>query len=498
MKMKKFAIVASLLLVMSGLAMAVEVAPTYVPPVHHSKIGDKVSSPDGSVTLTVVGQKQHWGVTPETKDTDVLSPKSAHFHPNGKKYYINSLEGCRTMVYDAKTNKKLAVITHHFDASTDSLWAKPSGLYTFTHYPNKTDVNHFWGRPVESTFSHKGRYLWIPYYRRSFDYNAQDPSAIAVIDTRTDKIIKMMETGPLPKMVATSHNGKYLEVSHWGNNTIGVIDISSSNPDDWHYVKNIVVDYLFPLNYPLDVKVDRDTGSGYMLRGSVFTPDDHYLLVSCMGGTGGIAVVDMQKLEYLGRITGITNARHLVVKNDYLYVSCNSAGLVQRVKLSAVIDAIGKMSNKTSPLSGWEVCKVGGGARTVSLSPSGNFAFVACNVASQLCVVDTRTMTLVASLTLDSYPVGLDMSADGRFAVVTSQGREGNGGNAVNLVQIDYKEAEPTSAIVDEEAEEAAATQQGAESGTNWWLIGFLVAFVVIVAWIVIAKVVRKVNKKQP
>lgn len=48
-------------------------------------------------------------------------------------------------------------------------------------------------------FSHRGRYLWVPYYRRSFDINAQDPSAVAVIDTRTDSIVRMFETGPLPK-----------------------------------------------------------------------------------------------------------------------------------------------------------------------------------------------------------------------------------------------------------------------------------------------------------
>lgn len=470
-----------------------------VPPVHHSHIGDVAHSAKGSISLKVVGQKLNFsGVKPELRDTDVWSPKSVHFHPNGKKYYINSLEGCRTMVYDARTNKKLAVIQHHFTQANAHLWAKPSGFFPFTHY--KKNLNTFWGRPVESTFSHRGRYLWIPYYRRSFDLNAQDPSAISVIDTRTDSIIKVFETGPLPKMVATTHSGKYLAVTHWGDNTVGILDISSPNPDDWHYVKCVVVDYQLKLNLSMTTKVDRDCNSGYLLRGTVFTPDDHYMLIACMGGGGGIAVVDMQKLQYVGRLTGVTNARHLVVKNGYLYASLNAAGIVQRIPITKVVEAIQAMRGTTAPISGWEKCQVGRGARTISLSPSGNFAFAACNSASQLCVVDTRTMTQVATLTIDSYPVGLDISADGRFVVLTSQGRKGYGGNAVNLVEVTYKEKEPTTELIDEQQEEEAALtkakqdQQESEtqSSQQWWIISGAVA---IVALIVIAVAMRRRKK---
>lgn len=492
----------SIKLIILILGICISVAATaQVPPVRHSKIGDVAQSADGSVSLKVVGQKLNFGgVKPELCDTDVWSPKSVHFHPNGKKYYINSLEGCRTMVYDAKTNKKLAVIHHKFNAENEHLWAKESGFFPFTHYSK--NLKTFWGRPVESTFSHRGRYLWIPYYRRSFDLNAQDPSAISVIDTRTDSIVKVFETGPLPKMVATTGNGKYLAVTHWGDNTVGILDISSANPDDWHYVKCVIVDYQLKLNLSMTTKVDRDVNSGYLLRGTVFTPDDHYMLIACMGGAGGIAVVDMQKMEYVGRLLGVSNARHLVVKNNYLYASLNAAGIVQRLPLSKVEAAIKAMQGKTSMLSGWETCQVGGGARTISLSPSGNFAFAACNSASHLAVVDTRTMKLVATLTIDSYPVGLDISADGRYVVLTSQGRKGYGGNAVNLVEVTYKEKEPTNALIDEQAEEEAAKQAKAQeteeqesAKPNWWIIGFLSGFVFAV--VVLYFVRRRSNKNK-
>ena len=93
----------------------------------------------------------------------------------------------------------------------------------------------FFGKPVESAFTHGGRYLWVPYYRRSFDINAQDPSAVAVIDTASNRIVRMMETGPLPKMIRCSNDGRTMAISHWGDNTVGLADISSDDPGQWHH-----------------------------------------------------------------------------------------------------------------------------------------------------------------------------------------------------------------------------------------------------------------------
>lgn len=52
---------------------------------------------------------------------------------------------------------------------------------------------------------------------------------LAVIVTRTDEIIRLFETGPLPKMITTSPDGSRIAVTHWGNNTVGVLDISSDD-----------------------------------------------------------------------------------------------------------------------------------------------------------------------------------------------------------------------------------------------------------------------------
>ena len=52
-------------------------------------------------------------------------------------------------------------------------------------------------------------------------------------------------------------------------------------------------------------------------------------------------------------------------------------------------------------------------------------------------------MQVAASIEVDSYPVGLDISNDGRYVIVTSQGRGNQGGNAVNIYEVEYAEPEP-------------------------------------------------------
>lgn len=437
-----------------------------VPPVYHSKIGDSVTAANKELSIRLIGKRQRYCSDAATRDEFIHSPKSVHIHPNGKKFYVNSLEGGSTVVYEMGTFKRLKAISHRLGTEHDHLWSQPSDFYPFTHYPKN---NHFMGKPVESAFSHNGRYLWVPYYRRTYDINAQDPSAVAVIDTETDEIVRLMETGPLPKMIAASPDGRTIAISHWGNNTVGLIDISSQNPEDWHHKACLVVDYVLPLHYSTTVPVDRDNSSGYALRGTVFTPDSRYLLVGCMGGGGGIAVIDLQDNRYMGRVMGMmANVRHLIISGGYLYLSINAAGYVQRIPLDTFIAKAKELTGTTVRLSGWEQCKVGQGARTIEASPSGRYIFAACNIVSRLYVVSTATMQPIASITVDSYPVGLDVSEDGRYVFVTSQGRSGKGGNAVNIFEVEYatpeipeKTAADTVQIAPADADGAAEVAAG-------------------------------------
>jgi DNA-binding beta-propeller fold protein YncE len=221
-----------------------------------------------------------------------------------------------------------------------------------------------------------------------------------------------------------------------------MLDVSSSDPKDWKYVANFVVDKELKLNFSQTEKIDRDRNSGYCLRGTVFTPDGKYLLVGCMGGGGGIAVIEVQSNRYLGRVMGcMPSLRHLIIKNGYLFASINSSGYVRRIPLDTFISNAQTMDGETCrrvTVKDWTSCKVPAGARTIEITPNGKYIFAACNFDSALAVVDAETMKLVGTLPADSYPVGLDISKDGRYVFTTSQGRSGLGGNSVNIFEIKY------------------------------------------------------------
>ncbi len=411
----------------------------------HPRLGVTVTDVSTGATMTLLTRHQQYSWSERaTLDRDVLSPKSVNFSPDGTKYYVNMLEGCRTVVYDAHTHAKLAVISHNITAGDSTLWAPRTPLYTFRHYRER-NVRVFDGRPVEGAFSHGGRYFWVPYYRRSFDINAQEPSAVAVIDTRVDSIVRILDVGTLPKMVAVSPWNDVVAIAHWGDNTVGLIDITDPRPQMWRQRANVVIDRRLNLDLPLDTKVDRDNGSGNALRGTVFTPQGRYALVACMGGMGGIAVVDVHRGCFVGRLTGmLPNIRHLVVANDYLYLSANRAGAVQRIPMPKVMEAIARLHGVKSKggkrphsvaLKAHDIktLRLTGGIRTIAVTADGRYLLAASNTASCLHLVDARTLRKMLTIPADSYPVGLDVSPDGSIVVSTSQGRDHRGGNAVDV-----------------------------------------------------------------
>ena len=196
--------------------------------------------------------------------------------------------------------------------------------------------------------------------------------------------------------------------------------------------------------------------------------------------------------------------RHIILKDGWIYLSSNSAGVVQRMRLDKLLDSLGKMKNHTVSTSGcWEECAVLGGARTIESSPSVRFIFAACNRGSKLCVVDTKTMKMVLTATVDSYPVGLDISKDGRIVILTSQGRNKLGGNAVNIFSVEY--AEPESIPASEQdvparktgtpqanQQKAAPQEASIAQGSTWLPWALAATFVCLMAAFFFRRLSRK------
>lgn len=408
-------------------------------------VGTVGAPADGPVKLELVARFQNYRASPTAEtdhyDRDIYSPKSARFSADGSKVYINSLEGFRTVVYEAAGPSKLGTVSHRFDGDDSALFHGETTVYGYVYNkrPKSGDVNQFSGKPVESALSHEGRYLWVPYYRRSWDGGGTSPSAVAIIDTTTDQVVRVMPTGPIPKYVTSSPDGRWVAISHWGDNTVALIDVSSDDPADFVYRdERLVVEHV--LSQAGLAGADRDKECGYCLRGTTFTPDSKTLLVSRMGG-GGIAGFDVESGEYLGTVLGMKpTPRHLVISDDglTLFLSSNVSGYVSRIDLATVVDGLRAAAGKRVQIEGWKAVYVGAGARTISLGPGSRYVFAAVNIKSEIVVIDATTMDIVSRVRTDSFTVGLAVRPDGRQVWTTSQGRGGEGGNSVCVYRVDY------------------------------------------------------------
>jgi DNA-binding beta-propeller fold protein YncE len=368
-------------------------------------------------------------------DAHIQSPKSAHFSPDGRKLYINALEGGETIVYSFPELKQISIIRHQFDASDAQLFKNgESTVFDYPYFNGRAGFyNQFLGKPVEMAFSHAGRYLWVPYYRRSFDANASSPSALAIIDTRNDQIVRIMPTGPLPKYVAISPDSRQAVITHWGDNTLGVIDISSNDPQQFKYTGHWIVEQQLPT---AGIAGNRDSNCGYCLRGTSYTPDGKVVLVARMGG-GGLAGFEAATGRYLGTVLNIPpNPRHLVIAKNgkEIFISGNQSGIVGRYDLAAIVDALYQANGQRVTGPNGRVLAVGSGARTIELSPDQKNLYVAVNNQARLVKVDLDTWQVVANVAVDPFTVGLAVSPDGKTIVTTSQGKSGQvGGQSVGL-----------------------------------------------------------------
>lgn len=368
-------------------------------------------------------------------DREIYSPKSAAFSPSGDKLYINSLEGASTQVYTWPSRRKLRTISHRFGPQDAALFHGEETVFEYPYFQKRDQPNVFSGKPVEMSFSHGGRYLWVTYYRRSYDPSALSPGAVAIVDTRTDRIVRVMPTGPIPKYVTASPDGKFVAITHWGDNTIALIDVQGEDPSQFKFVQHLVVEKK--LSQAQFAGKNRDANCGFCLRGTVFTNDGRYLFVARMTG-GGIAGFDVETGKYLGTLDGMApTPRHLAITPDgkTLVLTSNSAGRISKIDVERAVSVLREAGGRRIYLKNWKSVAVGTGARTLDIAQDGRTAFVAVNRDRSVVAVDLETMKVISRLKADPYPVGLAVSRDGKYLAVTSQGRAGHGGNMVTLIQ---------------------------------------------------------------
>lgn len=415
----------------------------------HFPIGAVSVPADAPLRLRLAARFQRYSTSTlnaaDVYDADIDSPKSVVISTDGVTAYVNSLEGLRTVVYDAARPAKRGVIRHSFGAKHAGLFPgrEPWFGYKFSGDLPPEGPNVFNGKPVEGALSHGGRFLWVPYYRRNYDLDGTQPSAVAVIDAAAGAIVRVLPAGPITKNVAPSPDGRYVALAHWGGNSVGFIDISSSEPAAFAPAGLVVLGSTAP---PAGAEgMDRDRECGLCVRGLAWSPDSRTLFAGCMGGAGGVAVIDAGRPggpALTGRVALGGNPRDIAVSPDgkWLFAASGAAGAVIRVEAASVVEAAS--AGKGAGIA-FSSALVGGMPRSMRLSPDGKWLYVALNSDSQVAVVDAEKMEVVARVGADSFPVGMALSPDGRFLWLTSQGIDGAGGNSVGIFEITTVTAAP-------------------------------------------------------
>jgi len=163
---------------------------------------------------------------------------------------------------------------------------------------------------------------------------------------------------------------------------------------------------------PRGLKVSPDGKRLYVaLSGSPIAPPgtDEDTLPPADKGADGIGVVDLDTLQLLTVLRGVSDPEQLAVSADgsKLYVASEDTGQ------GVVIDAV----------SGQQLTAmaVGGEPEGVTLSPDGRWVYMSSEEDHQIAVIDTRSDKVVATINVGERPRFTEFTDDGALAFVSGE-----------------------------------------------------------------------------
>lgn len=366
-------------------------------------------------------------------DTDIFSPKSVTISDIKNLAAVNSLEGKKTIFFSIDGKDKKSVFRHSFSKKEVT---EHSLLNKFNNYPiDKKMTAGFEAKPVESIFTHQGKYLWITHYRKTYDEKGQKTSTVAVLDVDEGKLVKLFNTGPISKYIESSKDNNWIAVSNWGDNTISIFDISGSDPSKFKFHQLLTVEKKLELK---NLGTNRDKDCGFCIRGLAFSHDSRFLYVTRMKG-GGLTLYKKDNdnhFKLFGHLKDILPGPrdiHFSPDGDYVFVGCNATGNLIKFKH---LDAIKYFEDKNNPEFKVEKVFIGLGLRSFKIHPKLDYLFMTSNNGSEIVIVRQSNLDIIGRVPVDSFPVGLSVSDDGRYLWITSQGKESVGGNSVSVFLI--------------------------------------------------------------
>ena len=221
---------------------------------------------------------------------------------------------------------------------------------------------------------------------------------VAVIDTRTDRLLARLPVGRVPHQVVVSDVAGKLVASNTADDTISIVDLRS-----------------------LQTKtLELDDEPEHM----ALAPDGVLLAIGNIAA-GTVSLVSLERAAEVARVAGLFEPHNLTFSPDgaLLYVANLGANHVSVIEVASatVIDEI--PVGRAPMLAATE--GVGAefqGIINVTATPDGRLGFAAHGEAGELAVIDLRTRAVKKSVALGELPWRAYGTADGRFMLVPNNG----------------------------------------------------------------------------
>ena len=293
-----------------------------------------------------------------------ISPKSVAASGTGLVFAQNMMYRHSVTVYDARRLSLKKTIS-------DSVRLSRLG------YPQYQGTQR--GAPVEAAFSPDARYAYVSNYSmygagfgpeghdECSPASGYDRSFVYRIPLDTLSIDRAYRVGPVPKVVATTRDGKYVLVSNWCGYDMSVISTARGRQ-----VRSVPIG-----PYP---------------RGIVTSPTKDVAYVAMMGGTQ-VVRVDLRNWTTRGLTVGSgPRALALGPAGRYLFVTLNAEGRVARLDLKT--GALDKVTTGTAP-------------RSLAMAPDGRSLYVVNYESGTVSKVRASDMRVLQSVPACHHPIGI-------------------------------------------------------------------------------------------
>ncbi len=236
------------------------------------------------------------------------------------------------------------------------------------------------------------RYVFVP------NRNSAD---VAVIDTRTNRVVARLRVGNVPHQVAVSDTLGKLAATNTADNTLSVVDLAGTGGTT---------------TIALDVEPEH----------MELSPNGRLLAVGNIGA-GTVSLVALDRMREIARVDGLYEPHNLTFSPDgtRIYVGNLGADFV------SVIDvASAKVIEEIPVGEGQMVAHAGGGDQeyqgviNVTRTPDGRLGFAAFGEGNELAVLDLRNGRKKKTLQVGELPWRAYSTADGRYMIVPNNGDE--------------------------------------------------------------------------